>query len=60
MMKNTPKYIILILTMIFVQNVMAQDGDAVFNKIVKEYTLNGDGSTEYREYKEIREGKNGG
>ena len=60
MMKNTAKYIILILTMIFVQNVMAQDGDAVFNKIVKEYTLNGDGSTEYREYKEIREGKNGG
>jgi hypothetical protein len=53
-MKYLAKYIVLILAVIFVQDTIAQDGDAVFNKIIKEYTLNPDGSTEYREYKEVK------
>lgn len=52
-MKYLAKYIVMILAVIFVQDTLAQDGDAVFNKIIKEYTLNTDGSTEYREYKEV-------
>lgn len=33
---------------------IAQDGDAIYNKLIKEYTLYEDGNTEYREYKEIK------
>jgi len=53
-MKTISKYLLLILAFCFVQNVFAQDGDAVFNNIIHEYTLNEDGSTEYREYKEVK------
>jgi hypothetical protein len=52
-MKYLAKYIVLILAVILFQDSYAQDGDAVFNKIIKEYTLNPDGSTDYREYKEV-------
>ena len=54
MMKTISKYLILILSFCMFNTVQAQDGDAVFNKIVHEYTLNEDGSTEYREYKEVK------
>ncbi len=54
MMKTISKYLVLVLAFFIFQNAYAQEGDAVFNKIVKEYTLNGDGSTEYREYKEVQ------
>ncbi len=54
MMKNLSKYLLLLLVILIAQNSYAQDGDAVFNKVIKEYTLNADGSTEYREYKEVQ------
>jgi len=53
-MMTISKYLLLLIVILFAQNAVAQDGDAVFNKIVKEYTLNEDGSTAYREYKEVK------
>ncbi len=54
MMKTISKYLLLAILISFSLSTFAQDGDAVFNKIVREYTLNEDGSTEFREYKEVK------
>jgi len=54
MMKSISKYIALLLVLSLTFITQAQEGDAVFNKILKEYTLNEDGSYEYREYKEVK------
>jgi len=53
-MKIISKYLVFVLALCIFHNVYAQDGDAVFNKIIHEYTLNEDGSSEYREYKEVK------
>jgi len=53
-MKNISKYFVLLFILALAYPANAQDGDAVFNKILKEYTLNNDGSYDYREYKEIK------
>jgi hypothetical protein len=39
---------------LFQVTLSAEEGDAVYKKIIHEYTLNPDGSNEYREYKEIK------
>ncbi|MCK4568820.1 MAG: DUF3857 domain-containing protein [Bacteroidales bacterium] len=54
-MKSISKYLLFVLALFVFQNAFAQEeGDAVFKKLIQEYTLNEDGSTEYREYKEIK------
>lgn len=54
-MKSISIYISIALSILILQNAMAQEGsDAVFNKLVSEYTLNADGSTTYHEYKEVK------
>lgn len=53
-MKKIFNYILLLPALLLFQNSLAQDGDAIYNKQLHEYTLNGDGSTEYREYKEVK------
>jgi hypothetical protein len=54
-MKSVSKYLLFIIALFGIQIAFAQDkGDAVFEKAVHEYTLNEDGSSEYREYKEIK------
>ncbi len=53
-MKTISKYLLILLALIVFQNTHAQDGDAVFNKIIHEYTLHDNGSTEFREYKEVK------
>jgi len=54
MMKNISNYIALLLILLLSCPAHAQEGDAVFNKIHKEYTLHSDGSYDYREYKEVK------
>jgi hypothetical protein len=54
MMKNISKYIALLLILSLSFSTSAQEGDAMFNKITKTYTLNDDGSYDYREYKELK------
>lgn len=54
MMKTISKYILIVLSIFVYQNISAQEGDAVFNKVVHEYTLHDDGSSEYRAYKEVK------
>ena len=54
-MKSISIYLSIFLSIFILHNALGQDGgDAVYNKLIKEYTLKGDGSTEYREYKEIK------
>jgi hypothetical protein len=53
-MKSISIYISLLLSIVFLSNVHSQEGgDAVFNKLLCEYTLHADGSTSYHEYKEV-------
>ena len=55
MMKTISKYFLIVLALLISNNIFAQkNGDAVFNKVIHEYTLNDDGSSEYREYKEVK------
>lgn len=54
MMKKISNYIALLLILFLSCPAHAQEGDAVYNKIHKEYTLHGDGSYDYRELKEIK------
>ena len=53
-MKTISNYILIILSIFVFQNISAQEDDAVFNKVVHEYTLHDDGSSEYRDYKEVK------
>jgi len=54
-MKTISKYILILISLFISGSVLAQEkGDAVFNKVVHEYTLKTDGSSEYREYKEVK------
>jgi hypothetical protein len=53
-MKSISKYFLIALLLFVIQNAFAQEGDAVFNKVIHEYTLNADGSSEYHDYKEIK------
>lgn len=51
------KYAILIITaLFFLSTAIAQtnEEDAVYEKLIREYTLEKDGSTSYREYKELK------
>lgn len=50
------KYLTALFVLIFGFTCTAQEpeSDAVFQKITKEYTLNGDGSVEYRYYKKLK------
>ncbi len=47
--------ILIIAVLVFVKMTLAQatDADAVYRKLVREYTLEPDGSTSFREYKEL-------
>ena len=54
MMKTFSRYFALLLILLLSFTVNAQDGDAVYNKIMKVYTLHEDGSYDYREYKEVK------
>ena len=54
-MKTISTYLsFLVFLFLFQVTISAEEGDAVYKKIVHEYTLNPDGSNEYREYKEIK------
>lgn len=53
-MKTFPRYIALLLILTLSYTAQSQDGDAVYNKIMKVYTLHEDGSHDYREYKEVK------
>ncbi|MCF8369466.1 MAG: DUF3857 domain-containing protein [Bacteroidales bacterium] len=44
----------IILTVLFSVNLCAQDTDAVYEKILKEYTLKDDGSIEFHYYKKLK------
>jgi Ca2+-binding EF-hand superfamily protein len=51
-MKSITIYISLLLSIMILHNAYSQEaGDAVFNKLLSEYTLNDDGSISYHEYK---------
>lgn len=54
-MKTISTYLsFLMFLLLFQVTISAEEGDAVYKKIIHEYTLNPDGSSEYREYKEIK------
>lgn len=53
-MKTISRYILILLAPLFFTVLHAQDGDAVFNKVIHEYTLHSDGSYDYRDYKEVK------
>ena len=54
-MKTISTYLsFFVFLLLFQVTISAEEGDAVYKKIIHEYTLNPDGSSEYREYKEIK------
>ena len=54
-MKTISTYLsFFVFLFLFQVTISAEEGDAVYKKIIHEYTLNPDGSNEYREYKEIK------
>jgi len=54
-MKTISTYLsFFVFLLVFQITISAEEGDAVYKKIIHEYTLNPDGSSEYREYKEIK------
>ncbi|MEN8226321.1 MAG: DUF3857 domain-containing protein, partial [Bacteroidota bacterium] len=54
-MKTISKYLLIPIFLFTALTTFSQEnGDAIFNKVIHEYTLNEDGSSEYREYKELK------
>ncbi len=53
-MKTISRYLLILLSPLFFTALHAQDGDAVLNKVIHEYTLHNDGSYDYRDYKEVK------
>lgn len=54
-MKSLTIYLSFFLSFFIIHNALSQEaGDAVYNTLIQEYTLNDDGSTDYHEYKEIK------
>ncbi|HSG68749.1 MAG TPA: DUF3857 domain-containing protein [Bacteroidales bacterium] len=53
MMKNLTKYLLVLMVPLMWLNGHGQE-DALYNKVIHEYTLNDDGSSSFREYKEVK------
>lgn len=54
-MKSISKYLLILLVLFSFQKAFAQEGgDAEYLKVIHEYTLNPDGSSEYHEYKVVK------